>query len=74
MADKSIKWDEKDILGRGCMGTVVFRGHFNLQQVAVKRIQITNVQHIERELKTLQDCGHPRVLRLLHFEKDDQFL
>ncbi|XP_057370166.1 serine/threonine-protein kinase/endoribonuclease IRE1-like [Daphnia carinata] len=71
---KSIKWDEADILGRGCEGTVVFAGHFNDEPVAVKRILLTNVQLVERELKALFHCRHPRILQLLHVEQEHPFL
>lgn len=74
-SSQSIKWDESEILGRGCQGTVVFAGHFNRHPVAVKRILLTNTQLVQRELEALIDCrGHPRILHLYHVEKDSQFL
>lgn len=74
-SSKSIKWDETDILGRGCQGTVVFRGHFNSKPVAVKRILLTNIQLVKRELDALLDCsGHPHILQLFHVEQDTEFL
>lgn len=74
-SSKSIKWDENDILGRGCQGTVVFAGHFNGQPVAVKRILLTNIQLVKRELDALLKCtDHPRILQLFHVEEDAQFL
>ncbi|KZS06963.1 Serine/threonine-protein kinase/endoribonuclease IRE2 [Daphnia magna] len=72
--NRSIKWDEGNILGRGCEGTVVFAGHFNGQPVAVKRILLTNVQLVERELEALLHCKHPRILQLLHVEQEHPFL
>ncbi|KAI9565352.1 hypothetical protein GHT06_009144 [Daphnia sinensis] len=72
--NRSIKWDETNILGRGCEGTVVFAGHFNGQPVAVKRILLTNVQLVERELEALLHCKHPRILQLLHVEQEHPFL
>lgn len=71
---RSIKWDEQNILGRGCEGTVVFAGHFAGQPVAVKRILLTNVQLVEREREALIHCSHPRILKLLHVEEEPPFL
>ena len=72
---KSIKWDESQILGRGCEGTVVFSGHFNEQPVAVKRVLLTNnVQQVDRELEALLHLNHPRIVQLFHFEKEFPFL
>lgn len=71
---RSIKWDESQILGRGCEGTVVFSGHFNGKPVAVKRILLTNTQQVKRELEALLHCSHPRILQLFYVEKEDPFL
>lgn len=72
---KSIKWDESNILGQGCQGTVVFSGHFDGQPVAVKRILLTNTQLVKRELNALVECsGHQHILQLYHVEHDAQFL
>lgn len=71
---RSIKWDENDILGRGCEGTVVFSGHFDGKEVAVKRLLLTNLQLVERELEALLHFSHPRILQLYHVEKESPFL
>ena len=74
---KSIKWDEgkETLLGSGCKGTLVFRGHYGSTPVAVKRILQQNATlEGERELEALYNLKHDRVVQLFHVERDQTFL
>lgn len=59
------------ILGRGQYG-IVYQGIFRGKPVAVKRVQLIDVENskIEEDLKNL---NHPNVLKLLHSESDIDF-
>ena len=76
---KKIKVDEiveqAIVLGRGCHGTIVFKGRYDGKEVAVKRIQMQNAQtEASREMDALLSCQHHRVLQLYKVEKDQNFL
>lgn len=80
-SSKRIKVDESSgkaqFLGRGCHGTIVFKGRYDGREVAVKRIQIWNAQietGREKELQALISCQHPNVLQLYKVEKDNSFM
>ena len=67
-----IQYDEDNILGRGCY-TIVFRGTFNRQPVAVKRIQLIDVIGNGEDEADLANLYHPNVVKLLHSESDAHF-
>lgn len=65
--------NNKKLLGRGRYGSV-FLGTFEGKTVAVKRIELIGEDVLDdNELKTLQQLDHPHVIKLLHFESDENF-
>lgn len=65
--------DENQVLGRGGYA-VVFRGTFNRQPVAIKRIQLIDAGEYDEEFEqTLLHLNHPNVVRYLHSESDAYF-
>jgi len=78
-SSKKIKVDEiseqAEVLGRGCHGTIVFKGRYDGKEVAVKRIQMQNAQtEAGREREALFSCQHHRVLQLYKVEEDHNFM
>jgi serine/threonine protein kinase len=63
----SLKYNRKAILGRGRYGTV-FRGEWNYKRVAVKRIQIEDVQNNKGGEEALLELDHPNVVKLYHVD------
>jgi serine/threonine protein kinase len=43
------------------------------RKVAVKRIQIENVENNKGEVEALQKLDHPNVVKLYHVESDSDF-
>ncbi|KAJ7305837.1 hypothetical protein JRQ81_010203 [Phrynocephalus forsythii] len=69
-----ISFSPKDILGHGAGGTVVFRGHFEGRQVAVKRLLPESIHLVDREVQLLRESDeHPHVLRYFCTDTDRQF-
>eukprot|EP00794_Sanderia_malayensis_P009072 gene9072-10040_t len=69
-----ISFDPKAILGRGCEGTVVYRGKFDQRNVAVKRILPECFSFADREVALLRESDeHPNVIRYFCMEEDRQF-
>jgi len=67
--------EESQVLGRGCHGTIVFKGRYDGRDVAVKRIQMKNAQiEAGREREALLSCHHPHVLQLFKVEEDQNFM
>ena len=66
-----VQYDEDQVLGRGCYA-IVFRGTFNRQPVAVKRIQLIDASGEEEEA-ALCSLHHPNVVKLVHSENDAHF-
>lgn len=62
----------KDILGKGAYG-VVYRGTYEDEQVAVKRIQLDTLGSEDREVKLQIKLDHENVLKILTVEDDDDF-
>ena len=71
-----LKWDEQQLLGRGCQGTVVYSGFFHSEPVAVKRVILQKdvLQRQQRELDALLQFRHPYVVQLVHAQLDTVFL
>jgi serine/threonine-protein kinase/endoribonuclease IRE1 len=70
----NLQIDRRNILGTGGMG-VVFRGTFNGEKVAVKRVQLINTVD-NRELENnqkLSRLNHPNIVQFKHYEEDDNF-
>lgn len=73
MAQK-ISFDRRDILGHGGYG-VVFKGNIDRAEVAIKRIELARLTPTTfREMNHQREMDHPNIVKLLHVEKDENFL
>jgi serine/threonine protein kinase len=63
--------DRCKLIGRGCYETV-YQGTWMNRKVAVKRIQIENVEN-NKGGEALQKLDHPNVVKLFHVESDSDF-
>ncbi|XP_073245548.1 serine/threonine-protein kinase/endoribonuclease IRE1-like [Porites lutea] len=69
-----ISFSLKDVLGRGCEGTVVYKGKFDGRDAAVKRILPDCFSFADREVDLLRESdAHPNVIRYFCTEEDQQF-
>ena len=69
-----IAYAPREVLGRGCSGTLVYSGRFESRAVAVKRLLPDCWQLAERECELLRHADqHPNVLRYFATEADAQF-
>lgn len=69
-----ISFSLKDVLGRGCEGTVVYKGNFDGRDAAVKRILPECFSFADREVDLLRESdAHPNVIRYFCTEEDQQF-
>ncbi|CAI4232049.1 unnamed protein product [Auanema sp. JU1783] len=67
-------YNPTDVLGRGCEGTVVYRGKFDGREVAVKRVVSEFVRLVDREADLLRESDtHQHVIRYFCMESDSQF-
>ncbi|KAK6042723.1 hypothetical protein COOONC_19772, partial [Cooperia oncophora] len=67
-------YNPAEVLGRGCEGTVVYRGKFDGRDVAVKRVVSEFVRLVDREADLLRESDtHPNVIRYFCMESDSQF-
>ena len=66
-----IQFDRDIQLGQGGYGAV-FPGTFQGKKVAVKRVQLIDATN-ENEENILQKLNHPNIVKLFHFDKDDNF-
>ncbi|KZS07798.1 Uncharacterized protein APZ42_028405 [Daphnia magna] len=65
-------WFDRDaLLGRGIIATV-FKGTFGGREVAVKRGELHHVD--KREEEAMLKLEHPHIVKLLHCEKDNDFM
>ena len=64
-----IKFERDAKLGEGGYGEV-FLGTFKNEKVAVKRVQLSKCDDKE---KTFKELDHENVVKLFHFETDDDF-
>lgn len=74
MTKLGFQYDRNQVLGRGGFGAV-FRGYFNGNNVAVKRIeQISlNTSLSDREERAMMNLNHPNVVKFIHAESDKNF-
>ncbi|KAI9553210.1 hypothetical protein GHT06_021105 [Daphnia sinensis] len=64
-------WFDRDaLLGMGGFGAVC-KGKFGGREVAVKRVQLHHVS--KREEEAMLKLDHPNIVKLFHFESDDDF-
>jgi serine/threonine-protein kinase/endoribonuclease IRE1 len=69
-----IQYDPKAVLGRGCEGTVVYKGKFDGREAAVKRVMSDLIKLIDREVDLLRESdSHPNVIRYFCSESDHHF-
>ncbi|KAM3920835.1 serine/threonine-protein kinase/endoribonuclease IRE1 [Leptodactylus fuscus] len=69
-----ISFNPRDVLGHGAEGTIVYRGHFDNRDVAVKRILPECFSFADREVQLLRESDeNPNVIRYFCTEKDRQF-
>ena len=84
-----LRYDQKEIIGRGGNGTTVFSGSILegddadddkiKKKVAIKRIQRSYAQNdestIRREVELMLKVGHhPNILRYIHSEMDINYM
>jgi serine/threonine protein kinase len=76
----NLQIDRGNILGTAGSYSHVFRGIFNGEEVAVKRVQLFDLNHTlnveDRELKInqkLSRLNHPNIVQFKHYEEDDDF-
>uniref|UniRef100_A0A803K5E8 Serine/threonine-protein kinase/endoribonuclease IRE1 n=2 Tax=Xenopus tropicalis TaxID=8364 RepID=A0A803K5E8_XENTR len=69
-----ISFNPREVLGHGAEGTIVYRGHFDSRDVAVKRILPECFSFADREVQLLRESDeHPNVIRYFCTERDRQF-
>ena len=66
-----IQFDRKVRLGQGGYGAV-FPGTFQGKKVAVKRVQLIDATN-ENEENIMKQLDHPNIVKLFHFDRDDNF-
>ncbi|KAI6242866.1 Serine/threonine-protein kinase/endoribonuclease ire-1 [Aphelenchoides fujianensis] len=70
---ESLSVSRREVLGRGCAGTNVYRGTFKGREVAVKRVVKDQVTLIDREIDLLRiSDAHPNVIRYFCDAKEDK--
>ena len=69
-----LQYDRKQILGKGTYATV-FKGSWNGEDVAVKRIEIPklNEKFKYREEVAMRKMNHRNVLKLKEVQEDEDF-
>ena len=68
--ENEITFKREKLLGSGGYGAV-YEGVWKNERVAVKRIQLINVDG--QEEKALRQLNHPNVIKLFHVEDDLEF-
>ena len=71
----NLQFDRRNILGTGGYGHV-FRGIFNGEKVAVKRMELIKFLDNNRELENNQKLSrldHPNIVQFKHYEQDNIF-
>ncbi|XP_057369158.1 calcium-dependent protein kinase 5-like [Daphnia carinata] len=69
--EMKIWFDREKKIGQGGFG-MVFKGKFGGREVAVKRVEIHRVD--KREEEAMLKLNHPNIVKLLHCEKDQDFM
>ncbi|KZS05373.1 Uncharacterized protein APZ42_031458, partial [Daphnia magna] len=69
--EMKIWFDHDALLGLGAFG-LVFKGKFGGREVAVKRVELHHVD--KREEDAMLKLKHPNIVKLLHIEKDNDFM
>ncbi|KAK4011301.1 hypothetical protein OUZ56_020417 [Daphnia magna] len=69
--EMKIFFDRDALLGLGGFG-LVFKGKFGGREVAVKRVELRHVD--KREEDAMLKLEHPNIVKLLHYEKDNDFM
>lgn len=68
-----LRISRNELLGDGRTAKV-FKGEFDNQKVAVKRIQLVDAnKFFDREVKGMANMNHRNVLKLLAVDQDDDF-
>ncbi|ODM87742.1 Serine/threonine-protein kinase/endoribonuclease IRE1 [Orchesella cincta] len=67
---RNLKYDKNSVLGRGSLGTVVYKGKFEDRDIAVKRMHLNIFEcdqtPIDHEIKILKACDeHENIVRYL---------
>jgi serine/threonine-protein kinase/endoribonuclease IRE1 len=69
-----IQFNPREVLGKGCEGTFVFKGTFEKREVAVKRLLPDCFTLADREVALLRESDtHENVVRYFCTEADRQF-
>ena len=66
-----IQYERKDVLGEG--NSIVYRGTYEDEEVAVKRIVLGPSLNEDREFKAKLKLNHQNVLKILTVEQDADF-
>jgi hypothetical protein len=66
-----IKYERKDVIGEGI--SIVYRGTYEDNKVAVKRIVLRPSLNEDREFKAQLKLNHQNVLKILTVEQDADF-
>lgn len=75
IVSQSLSYNENAVLCKGTNG-FFFRGFLNGIEIAVKRVQLANVQKEptqKKEEEGLSSLNHRNVIKLLHVEQDSTF-
>jgi hypothetical protein len=68
---KKIQYEKKDVIGEG--NSIVYRGTYEDNKVAVKRIVLRPSLNEDREFKAQLKLNHQNVLKILTVEQDEDF-
>ncbi|XP_057373159.2 triple functional domain protein-like [Daphnia carinata] len=69
--EMKIWFDRQKPIGEGGFG-VVYKGKFGGREVAVKRVEMRHVD--KREEDAMLKLDHPNIVKLLHYETDNDFM
>lgn len=66
---KLLQVNQKEILGMGANGTVVFNGFFQHRNVAIKRVLSDYYHLVDAEIKILLKVDHPNIIKYFYVEE-----
>jgi serine/threonine protein kinase len=72
IGNTGIKYSREDPLGQGAFGDV-YRGIYNDEHVAVKKLLLNRYEKEEREVDLQKILNHENVLKIRKVEEDDNF-